>query len=185
MYEDYRDGGFLPMAINGWDNMTTIRYYARQFSFPFFGDNGTAWNQYQIRGYIPLNYVIDTAMIVVGGMEGFDEYTIRSWIEPYLVSVSEPEPAAPLGFALSGANPAVRASAVRFSLPQAGPVSLRVYSTAGRLVRTLVSGTMPAGANTVAWNLTDDSGRPVANGLYLYELSHGALSSRVTVSVLR
>ncbi len=185
MYDDYRDQGFLPMAINAWDDMTTVRYYARQFSFPFFGDNGTAWNQYRINGYIPLNYVIDTAMIVVGGMEGFDEYVIRSWIEPYLVSVAEPEPPVPLGLALARANPATHASAVRFVLPQAGPVSLRVCSAAGRLVRTLVTGTMPAGANTVQWDLADDSGQPVASGLYIYELTRGAVTSRVTTSVLR
>ncbi|MEO0109024.1 MAG: redoxin domain-containing protein [candidate division WOR-3 bacterium] len=185
MYDDYRDQGFLPMAINGWDSMDTIRYHARQFSFPFFGDNGTAWNQYRINGYIPLNYVIDTAMIVVGGMEGFDEYLIRSWIEPYLVSVEEPKPAAPLGLALARANPSMHASAVRFVLHQPGPVSLRVYSTAGRLVRTLDAGTMPAGAHKVYWDLADDSGQPVAGGLYIYELTRGAVTSRMTTLVLR
>jgi hypothetical protein len=185
LYDDYRDQGFLPLAINGWDNMNTIRYYARQFSFPFFGDNGTAWNQYRINGYIPLNYVIDTAMTVVGGMEGFDEYTIRSWIEPYLVSVSEPAPVRSLRFNLAATNPAVKAGAVRFSLSSAAVVSLRVYSSSGRLVRTLIHGSLPAGSNSACWDLTDDSGRPVAGGLYFYELESGAVVGRVSVSVLR
>ena len=73
-----------------------------------------------------------------------------------------------------GANPVVGHSAVRFNLPKAANVTLRVYSTSGALVRTLCDGQMPAGANTVNWNLQDNAGRPVGNGLYLYELTSGS-----------
>jgi flagellar hook assembly protein FlgD len=64
-------------------------------------------------------------------------------------------------------------------------VTLRVYSTSGALVRTLVNGQMPAGANTVNWNLQDDAGKQVGNGLYLYELNTGSQAAQAKVSVLK
>lgn len=57
--------------------------------------------------------------------------------------------------------------------PQAGPVSLRVYDLAGRLVRTLVDGRVPVGADSAAWDGTDDRGRAVAAGVYHYRLQQG------------
>jgi hypothetical protein len=184
MYWDYYGQGYQPLAINGWDDLNTIKYYARQYAFTFLKDNGGGWNQYQINGYIPLNYIIDTAQIVVGRMEGFSEPTIRGWIEPNLVGVAE-TPEQPFAFASAGANPAVGHSSVRFNLPNAANVTLRVYSSSGALVRTLVSGQVPAGSNTVNWNLRDNSGRTVSNGLYVYELSVGSSVAHAKVSVVQ
>jgi hypothetical protein len=142
-----------------------------------------AWNLYMIQNAIPTNYVVDTAGIVVGGMVGYSESTILGWVSPYLTGISETQ-AQPLEFTRVGANPVVGHSAVRFNLPKASNVSLRVFSTSGALVRTLVNGQMPAGANTVNWNLQDNTGSPVSNGLYLYELNTGSQAAQAKVSVL-
>jgi len=185
MYDEYGPYGFEPIAINLWQDMNTVvKTFARQYSFTFLRDAGTAWNLYKITNSIPLNFVVDTAGIVVGGMVGFTESTIRAWIEPYLTGVSETPRVQPLEFAVLGANPAVGRSMVRFSLPKATNVTLRVYSTSGALVRTLVNGQMPAGANTVNWDLCDESGRRVGNGLYVYALTRGSQVARVKVSVV-
>jgi len=40
----------------------------------------------------------------------------------------------------------------------------------GQLVRKLHSGPVQAGANSITWDGTDDSGKLVATGLYLYRL---------------
>ena len=64
-------------------------------------------------------------------------------------------------------NPTTRIS---FSLEQAGPASLKVYDAAGRLVKTLVQGSLPWGENQVNWNGNDESGKPVASGIYFYRL---------------
>jgi hypothetical protein len=44
---------------------------------------------------------------------------------------------------------------------------------------------MPAGANTVNWNLQDAAGKQVGNGLYLYELNTGSQAAQAKVSVLK
>jgi flagellar hook assembly protein FlgD len=116
---------------------------------------------------------------------GWNEALIRSYVEQYLTGVEEAPAVQPIEFSAVGANPVVGHSAVRFSLPKAANVTLRVYSTSGALVRTLVNGQMPAGANTVNWNLQDNAGKPVGNGLYLYELNTGLQVAHAKVSVLK
>ncbi|MEO0085858.1 MAG: FlgD immunoglobulin-like domain containing protein [candidate division WOR-3 bacterium] len=185
LYDEYGSQGFVPLAINLWQDMNSVvKYYAQQYSYPFLRDGGSAWNAYKMNSYIPLNYVIDTAGIVVGSMEGFNEYQIRSWIEPYLTGVAEEKMPTP-EFVSVGPNPVTGPATVTFSLPRAGRAELRVYSSEGRLVRTLVSGAMPAGRNMATWNLTDEAGARVANGTYFYELTAGSVNLRSKVTVLR
>ena len=185
MYDDYRSRGYRPFAINLLEDMdSVVKVFARRYTYTFLLDDASAWMAYKMDGYIPLNYVVDTAGLVAGSMEGFNETTIRGWIEACLPGVSETH-AQPLEFTRIGANPVVGHSAVRFNLPKAANVRLRVYSASGALVRTLCNGQMPAGANAVSWNLHDNAGRPVGSGLYLYELNTGSRSARAKVSVLK
>ncbi|MEO0073172.1 MAG: FlgD immunoglobulin-like domain containing protein [candidate division WOR-3 bacterium] len=185
LYNEYGSRGFIPFAINLWENMeTVVKVYARQYSYPFLRDPGTAWQRYRMNGYIPLNYVVDTAGLVVGSMEGFDEYTIRSWIEPYLTGVAEGR-RVELAFAGVFPNPAGSSQTVRFNMPGAGKVTLRVYSSSGELVRTLLSGNIAAGTVSVQWDLRRDDGRQVGNGTYFYELSGAVGSTRLKTTVLK
>jgi hypothetical protein len=188
MYDDYHARGYEVLAIDLGESNDKVKPVARQYSFTFLRDSSfDAWILYKMANSLtPLNYVVDTAGLVINSMEGgFDSVAIDGWIQPYLAGVEEPPATAPIEFSAVGANPVVGHSAVRFNLPKAANVVLRVYSTSGALVRTLVNGQMPAGANTVNWNLRDDAGRPVGNGLYLYELAAGSQVAHAKVSVLR
>jgi flagellar hook assembly protein FlgD len=61
---------------------------------------------------------------------------------------------------------------VRYDVPDhGGAVSLRIYDVGGRLVRTLVEGTLPAGEKSVVWDGRDDTGRPVGSGVYFCRLA--------------
>ncbi|MEN9979316.1 MAG: C25 family cysteine peptidase [candidate division WOR-3 bacterium] len=57
-----------------------------------------------------------------------------------------------------------------WQLPAGGRVRLTVYDASGRLVRTILSGELAAGRYQAYWDLTDEQGRRVANGLYLCRL---------------
>ena len=67
-------------------------------------------------------------------------------------------------------NPFNPRTTVAFDLARPGTVRLRVYSVDGRLVRTLLAESMPAGRHSVVWNGDDDSGRSVATGVYLLRM---------------
>lgn len=76
--------------------------------------------------------------------------------------------------AMSYPNPFRNSTTIEFELPDAAPVRLAVYDTAGRRVRTLVEGTVhAAGRVAVPWDGRDDSGRPVAAGVYFTRLVAG------------
>ena len=74
-------------------------------------------------------------------------------------------------------NPFRPTTTIRFDLPQAAQVSLRIYDVAGRLVRNLVAGgTLEAGRHEAAWNGQSEAGQRVGAGLYFYRLQAGTFS---------
>jgi len=70
-------------------------------------------------------------------------------------------------------NPFAASSTVRYTLPSRGPVLLRVYDLAGRVVRTLAYGMREAGDHSVTWNARDDNGTLVGAGTYFARLVYG------------
>jgi hypothetical protein len=89
-------------------------------------------------------------------------------------------------FALGPArpNPSLGSVSISYSLAQESPVSLRVYNVAGRLVRTLVSGTGEAGPHDIVWDARDDHGVRVAAGVYFYRMNAGSWQSQRKVVFL-
>ncbi len=81
-----------------------------------------------------------------------------------------PAPAAPLARVAVAPNPAPGAALIRYSVPVAGPVELRVYGPAGRPVATLLDRRVEAGAGAALWDGTDAAGRRVAAGVYFIRL---------------
>lgn len=82
-------------------------------------------------------------------------------------------------------NPFHGSTEIRFSMASPGPVSLRIYDAAGRLVRTLAEGTATAGAHGVAWDGRNEAGLKVAAGVYPYRLDAGAATSRGRLVLVR
>lgn len=70
-------------------------------------------------------------------------------------------------------NPFTPRTAIRFDLRRAGRVSLSVFDITGRRVTTLLDRDLVPGPHEVVWNGTDQAGRRVKSGVYLYELSMG------------
>src|SRR5204863_9817376 len=68
-------------------------------------------------------------------------------------------------------NPTSGPATLRYALPREAPVSLAIYDAAGRRVRTIVSGRMPAGVHEIPWDLRDDDGHAVTAGLYFARLN--------------
>lgn len=102
------------------------------------------------------------------------DYFIRCIVQWGPVEVAENQ-AIPAYFALypSVPNPAKGVANIKFALPTATEVTLRIYDRTGRLVRTLVHDRLPAGYHVVKWNGTDDQGSRVASGVYFYRLEAG------------
>jgi len=138
-------------------------------------------------GYNPTTIVPTTA----GGLcfyEGFMDYDvlfalvqgtpdaiIGLYVRDHIVGIAEkPVEETPLVFGLNriAPNPVKDGATVTYATTKRGPVSLKVYDSAGRLVRTLIdSKNESAGYKTVYWDGTDDNHRSVAAGVYFYRLT--------------
>lgn len=84
----------------------------------------------------------------------------------------------------SSPNPFQKLSAVTFSLPAAGPVSLKLYDISGRLIRTLADGSMGAGRHVRVWDRGTNAGGSASPGVYFMRLeASGRVLSRKAVIV--
>ena len=74
-------------------------------------------------------------------------------------------------------NPFNPSTTIRFALPQTGFASLRVYDSAGRLVRILVEEPLDAREYKYVWDGRDQAGAQVSSGLYTYQLRSASQQS--------
>ena len=70
-------------------------------------------------------------------------------------------------------NPFNPVTTLRYDLPEQANVNIIIYDLLGREVRTLVNTTQDAGFKSVIWDATNDYGKPVSAGVYLYHIQAG------------
>ncbi|MBT3341461.1 MAG: hypothetical protein HN404_00565 [Gemmatimonadetes bacterium] len=80
-------------------------------------------------------------------------------------------------------NPFNPSTTIGYGLDSDGIISLRIHSLTGQAVRTLISGHQVAGRHSVVWDALDDSGIPVAAGVYIcaLEASSGHLVQKMVL----
>jgi len=81
-------------------------------------------------------------------------------------------------------NPFKPETRIVFELPSTQPVQLCIFDPAGRLMRTLVNDTLPAGIHASVWQADDTHGRRVPSGVYLYRLQAGERVATRTACVI-
>jgi hypothetical protein len=79
-------------------------------------------------------------------------------------------------------NPVTR---IAFGLYKPGIISLKVYDVAGRLVREIVKGELPAGRYERVWDGNDAEGSAVSSGIYFYRLEAGTFTQTRKMVLLR
>ena len=63
-------------------------------------------------------------------------------------------------------NPFNNTTAIPFFLNRASKININIYDIRGRLIKTLFSGSKPAGRHKIIWNGKTDSGKEAASGVY-------------------
>lgn len=92
---------------------------------------------------------------------------------------AEPEDGRVLAYRGAIPNPFRAETAIRFTIPSSQPVSLKVYSVTGQLVRTLVDATLPPGDHSALFTAGD-----LPSGVYFSVLRAGGVQmSRALVLV--
>jgi len=70
-------------------------------------------------------------------------------------------------------NPFNPVTTLRYDLPENGHVNITIYDMLGRQVKSLINQTQDAGYRSVIWDATNDYGKPVSAGIYLYQIQAG------------
>ena len=69
-------------------------------------------------------------------------------------------------------NPFNPFTLIRFDVPDGGGhVTIRIFDVSGKLVRTLVDGFRPSGAQSFDWDATDANGARVSSGVYFLRMN--------------
>ena len=67
-------------------------------------------------------------------------------------------------------NPFNPVTTLRYDLPENTHVSITIYNMLGREVKTLINQAQDAGYKSVIWDATNDYGKLVSAGVYLYQI---------------
>jgi len=108
---------------------------------------------------------------------------------PIVVQVisAEPEPFTPEEFVLhqNYPNPFNPVTTLRYDLPENSLVNVTIYDMLGRQVKTLINQTQDAGYRSVIWDATNNFGKPVSAGIYLYQIQAGEYISTKKMVLLK
>lgn len=84
-------------------------------------------------------------------------------------------------------NPFNHATMIRYEILAGEPVAvqLTIINVAGQRIKTLIDAYQPAGEYRIQWDGTDETGIPVASGVYICHLKAGSYSSNHKMTLLR
>ena len=107
-------------------------------------------------------------------------------IDASSVSVDEPM-LIPETFSLHAnyPNPFNPSTAITYDLPKRSLVTLGIYDILGKQIKTLVNQSQDAGNKIAVWDGTDDLGRQVSAGVYLYQIQAGEFTQTRKMLLLK
>ena len=82
-------------------------------------------------------------------------------------------------------NPFNPVTTLRYDLPENSLVNITIYDMLGREVKTLINQTQDAGYKSVIWDATNDYGKPVSAGIYLFQIQAGEYISTKKMVLLK
>ena len=82
-------------------------------------------------------------------------------------------------------NPFNPTTTISYDLPEQAQVTLGIYDLLGKQIKTLVNQSQDAGNKIAMWNGTDNLGRQVSAGVYLYQIEAGEFSQTRKMLLLK
>jgi FlgD Ig-like domain/Cohesin domain len=100
---------------------------------------------------------------------------------------SNKETSAPTSYRLlqNHPNPFNAGTLIKYELPQAGPVSVKIYNLTGQEILEMVNAVQQPGRYQINWNGRDSRGETVPSGVYIYRLQAGSFVQTQRMIVVR
>ncbi|MFQ5822511.1 MAG: Ig-like domain-containing protein [bacterium] len=140
----------------------------RNGDFTKLNDELIASNDKGVYHFIDLNVEVGRRYFYI--LEDVDIRGVKTQHGPISVDIT-----APKNYELSQnyPNPFNPETKIRYQLPEAGQVVVKIYNLLGREVKTLVNERKEAGFHVVTWDAKDNFGREVSSGIYYYRIIVG------------
>ncbi|HEX3072380.1 MAG TPA: T9SS type A sorting domain-containing protein, partial [Ignavibacteriales bacterium] len=103
------------------------------------------------------------------GIESIDDGNVP---EEYALSQNYPNPFNPV-------------TAIRFTMPKSGAVTLKIYNILGQEIKTLIDKEFTAGSYEARWNGDTNFGDKAASGVYIYRLEAGSFKATKKMLLLK
>ena len=102
------------------------------------------------------------------------------------LNVNDSDPI-PVTFALHAnyPNPFNPTTTISYDLPERAQVTLDIYDILGKQIKTLVNQSQDAGNKIAVWDGTDNLGRQVSAGVYLYQIQAGGFAQTRKMLLLK
>ena len=68
-------------------------------------------------------------------------------------------------------NPFNPETEIRYDIPEQTNVTIRIFNSMGRTIRTIVNKNQQAGSYIIRWDGKDEMGIPVSSGIYFYQMT--------------
>jgi hypothetical protein len=82
-------------------------------------------------------------------------------------------------------NPSGSEVTIRYALPQATRVSLKVYDASGRAVKVLADEEQTSGVHSIQWDVCDDANEPLSAGVYFLKFDTGKFRQTAKLVIVR
>ncbi len=115
------------------------------------------------------------------------EYVFTEYFNETVTGAADPQavPGPALGLSANHPNPFTGSTNFRVELKNpAQPLQVGIYNIRGQLVKTLFSGNSPK-SQLLHWDGRDDSGEPVASGVYFIRANQGGFSAQRRMALIR
>ncbi len=122
---------------------------------------------------------------VIGGTSGSQSLILRVDSQGFIdgTGITGPDTQEP-SISVSP-SPASASAAVTVSVPDGGRVAVSILDLAGRQVITLADGYFTPGSHMVIWNLTDQNGEMVPDGVFFLKVDSGSQTETRKITVIR
>jgi len=120
-------------------------------------------------------YISSNGVNYYNSLSGSGDLNLRAKISTTSTTIGIQHNTIPAGFVLSQnyPNPFNPVTTLRYDLPVTTLVNITVYDMLGRRVKALINQTQNAGFKSIIWDATNDNGKPVGAGIYLYQIQAG------------
>jgi len=149
-------------------------------------DDGKSWEP--VNDGLPDRTIFDIVLESSGNRSRLFVTTGRGlYRQDFVTAVEDKKESLASGFKLypNYPNPFNPNTQIRFILPAAGAVSLRIFDIKGRLVREWGDKPRSAGENAITWDGHDQRGTQAASGTYFAELTFNKLRKVTKMTLVR